>query len=202
MDFLSYAPCMPVSQPDSFNPFRVLHANASETFQKIFEAHSSAMQCGSGCSQCCHAEFSIFAGEATLILEWFLCLDLAEKKSILAIWEEKGKGCAFLKNQRCTIYEARPIICRTQGAPLRFTTETKKENLQQVDACPLNFKEGIPSQREAWFDLNRLTHLQVIAEDYCTKNGVISEEIKKLMNKENRVPLRKLQEFLLASVKG
>jgi Fe-S-cluster containining protein len=44
--------------------------------------------------------------------------------------------CIFLNNHKCTIYEARPIICRTHGLPLLFVGE---QGNWELSACELNF---------------------------------------------------------------
>ena len=41
-------------------------------------------------------------------------------------------------DDRCSIYESRPLICRTQGLPLLIESE---DGEQEVDFCPLNFTE-------------------------------------------------------------
>lgn len=49
-----------------------------------------------------------------------------------------GSRCRFLdENQACSIYEARPIICRSHGAPIF----SKEGDDAVVDVCPLNFRD-------------------------------------------------------------
>jgi hypothetical protein len=52
--------------------------------------------------------------------------------------EARGEpvSCPLLVNDRCSIYEARPLICRTQGLPLLLEAE---DGGLEVDFCPLNF---------------------------------------------------------------
>lgn len=45
-------------------------------------------------------------------------------------------ACPLLVKDRCSIYESRPLICRTQGLPLLLEAE---DGAQEVDFCPLNF---------------------------------------------------------------
>jgi uncharacterized protein len=54
--------------------------------------------------------------------------------------EARGErvACPLLVDDRCSIYESRPLICRTQGLPLLMETE---DGDQEVDFCPLNFTE-------------------------------------------------------------
>jgi uncharacterized protein len=48
-------------------------------------------------------------------------------------------ACPLLVDDRCSIYESRPLICRTQGLPLLMEAE---DGDQEVDFCPLNFTEA------------------------------------------------------------
>jgi Fe-S-cluster containining protein len=43
--------------------------------------------------------------------------------------------CVFLRDEVCTIYPARPIICRTHGLPLIYP------NQQEMEVCQLNFTD-------------------------------------------------------------
>ena len=193
------------AQLNSLNPFQTLQKNASDLFSQILNRHSAQMVCASGCSKCCHAEFSVFLGEALLIYEWFKNINPSEREAIQKQWleREQKNTCAFLRNDRCTIYESRPVICRTQGAPLAFIENHSKkadEIVKIVDVCPLNFNEAksIPSSPEDWFDLDRLTQLQAIAEKFIENKFSIPEILNALKNSEHRIPLRKLQQLLIA----
>ena len=50
---------------------------------------------------------------------------------------ESEEACPFLVKDACTIYDHRPIICRTQGLPLLFTGDEGWE----ISACELNFTD-------------------------------------------------------------
>lgn len=65
---------------------------------------------------------------------------------------KQGDSCPALGNEgECTIYEARPVICRRFGMPIY-----DYKNPQTVHACELNFKDGdeitdellVPNQTE------------------------------------------------------
>ncbi len=52
----------------------------------------------------------------------------------------QGKRCDFLKaNGDCLVYEARPFVCRSFGAPLQVQS-LDDEDVKLRDVCPLNFK--------------------------------------------------------------
>ncbi len=48
--------------------------------------------------------------------------------------QKGGARCPLLRDERCLLYEARPIICRTHGLPIVYT----QEGAQISDCCPLN----------------------------------------------------------------
>jgi Fe-S-cluster containining protein len=112
-------------------------------YQKVaaFEAGLSdtsraLSQCKKGCSQCCHVDLSVFRIESDAIREWLKGLSEEKRNKLRELWKrpvEKGH-CEFLYDGACSIYEARPLICRTQGLPLRF----HEGGQTYVDVCPLN----------------------------------------------------------------
>jgi len=93
-------------------------------------------QCKNGCSKCCYTDISIFEVEASNIRKWFEALSPEQQSSIKEKWKgpQTEGSCAFLRNESCTIYEARPLICRTQGLALRYV----EDNEPYIDICPLN----------------------------------------------------------------
>jgi Fe-S-cluster containining protein len=190
----------------NLKPLRKLQLNSSTFFNQFYKKHQAQMACKDGCAQCCHVDLSIFEGEAQIILEWAQNLNQEQKKELVHLLNtpeqdtvfHKKKACVFLRENRCSIYEGRPIICRTQGAVLQYKTKEEKNNTElRADVCPLNFteKESFPNQKE-WLDLDRLNALQSIAENFYQKNE--KEKIMLTKNKEGRVELRDLKKTLLS----
>jgi Fe-S-cluster containining protein len=54
---------------------------------------------------------------------------------------EVAHHCALLVDDRCSVYDERPLICRTHGLPTRGRDEAATSSLQ---GCPLNFTAGPP----------------------------------------------------------
>ncbi len=159
-------------------PIETLQENASGFFDKIQSKHSQQMECKSGCAKCCYTDISVFDVEADLVREWFNYLDESKKNEIIEIWKTKNNdgACTFLYDEKCSIYEVRPIICRTQGAPLFLSNENS------LDFCPLNFKDGDPP-KDDWLNLERLNTLLSFAASTAKR--------------DSRIRLKKLkQEFL------
>jgi uncharacterized protein len=204
---------MPLYLSSSLQPITNLQKNSSDFFTNFHTKHLNNMSCRLGCSKCCYVELTIFQAEAYAILEWVNFLSLDEKQNLLNELnvpespEQKNtlgkinKPCAFLRNGKCAIYEVRPTICRTQGLPLQYKISDEKNQVQlAVDVCPLNFTEenSLPDRVE-WLDLDRLNALQSIAENFFQKNNseIKQKEIEKIINKQHRVPLKKLKDFIL-----
>lgn len=122
-----------------------LYQKVKEFEESLSKEAKSLSHCQAGCSRCCYTDLSIFSLEADHIRSWFNNLSEAAKHSLKSSWEkpltttENFHGdvvysCTFLLDERCTIYEARPLICRTQGLAFSFKVEDKS----MLDICPLN----------------------------------------------------------------
>ncbi len=87
--------------------------------------------------------------------------------------ERQPVACPLLVNDRCSIYESRPLICRTQGLPLLIEAEDGKP---EVDFCPLNFTapDAVDDLEEAHLvpldDLN--LKLALVNLQYCRDQGL------------------------------
>ncbi len=110
-----------------------LRNRVSEMFSSVEKKYASEFACRAGCHSCCKPGLTVSAIEAAAIEEY-----LQENGAEFQAFGRER--CAFLdKAGRCTIYEARPIVCRSHGAPLQFKAEDGEMLLR--DVCSLNFKE-------------------------------------------------------------
>ncbi len=98
----------------------------------LWGKHHKQMQCRAGCASCCQS-FKILPVE----FEFIKAKINLEKLKINR--NASADECVFLVNNKCSIYEHRPIICRTHGYPLVRLNEELEE--YEVSFCPLNFKE-------------------------------------------------------------
>ncbi len=117
-------------------------AKVDAFFARVEARHGADMQCATGCSDCCHARLTVTGTEARAI----------ERE--LATWEPERRGaltanaaaasadrCAALDpSGRCLIYAARPVVCRSHGAPIRM----RRGSLPVVQSCFKNFTETTP----------------------------------------------------------
>ncbi len=94
--------------------------------------------------------------------------------------ESQGKpvACPLLVDDRCAVYESRPLICRTQGLPLLIAAD---DGEQEVDFCPLNFTapnafDDLDADRLAPLDALNLK-LAIVNLQYCQENGIEKEAV-------------------------
>lgn len=145
-----------------------------------------ALTCHAGCASCCIA-ISVFPVEAAALIEAAGQLppeqyQLLKQRLAQPPDEEQ---CPLLYENRCLLYHARPIICRTHGLPILITEEGGQ---RRMDICPLNCQgvERIPG--EAMIDLERLNALLVSVNVlYLREFGIKLPE---------RIPLTTLGEML------
>lgn len=120
------------------------------------------IRCRPGCSACC-MEFSVLPLEAAMLLAGRDCRAVDAP-------HRKGR-CVFLRDDRCTVYPRRPIICRTQGMALAYINEI--EERIEVSACPLNFGEDdVLEQADLLFMDGFNERLAVLNLRYSQENGL------------------------------
>jgi hypothetical protein len=113
-------------------------------FTRVQARHGEYMNCNTGCHHCCHVRLSITRVEADAIRDevagW-----TAERRQTLAanVAAAAVDRCAALApNGHCLIYQVRPIVCRSHGAPIRMRNEG---SLPVIQACPDNFTAHGPA---------------------------------------------------------
>ena len=111
-------------------------------FARVLARHGEDMQCGTGCSDCCHARLTVTGVEARAIGRELATWD-TERRSALAenAAAAPADRCAALDpGGRCLIYQVRPVVCRSHGAPIRL----REGSLPVVRSCFKNFTHVTP----------------------------------------------------------
>ncbi|GAB1453117.1 hypothetical protein MASR2M47_31730 [Draconibacterium sp.] len=156
--------------------------NEIEQHTDILETtHNKHMLCKKGCDLCC-IDFSIFP------VEYHFILNEIEKENAKLDLEGKSKGntCAFLKNHSCTIYNHRPIMCRTHGFPLIYTND---DDEYELSACELNFTE---------FNFENFTMENTLPQDkfnsklFLLNRAFIAEFTENKYSETDLIPLKEL----------
>jgi Fe-S-cluster containining protein len=105
---------------------------------KLENLHKDFIVCTEGCTGCC-MDFSILPVEFYSLLK-----DLEGRKKVINKPVSPDE-CIFLADASCSVYESRPVICRTHGLPLMFMGEEEWE----LSWCELNFRDYTTGFNEA-----------------------------------------------------
>ena len=114
--------------------------------------------CSAGCSSCC-TSITIFPVEAEAMRDALnkLPAQMAEKIRRHVSEHAEDERCPLLLHHQCLLYEARPIICRTHGLPIIYSSEGQRNS----DCCPLNLTDSAPLPGTSVVDLDKLNMLLV-----------------------------------------
>jgi len=168
----------------SNSQYKEFAEKVSQSFEKIRQKYPSEFQCKNGCHECCKPKLTVNYLEKTAIKDF---LELYPKRiellrNLKKKNPHKGKRCEFLDEQgSCIIYETRPIVCRSHGAPLQFAdpeNTNKDKALRFRDVCPLNFI-STPIDKLTPTDvlnLDTIHTLMVLLLKHIIKNPTIAEE--------------------------
>ncbi len=162
-----------------FEAYKILRNEIDSLSVQLEREHVGQMVCKKGCDMCC-MDYSIFPVEFYSIIN-----DLKREGLNPEISETQNKNeCIFLKNHVCSIYEQRPVICRTHGLPLLFMNENSE---WELSACELNFTD---------FDFGNFTIENTYPQDKFNSKLF-------LLNKEfvSEFKIKKFSEFDLIPIK-
>lgn len=125
---------------DSVHKYDALRDKIDAKVKALEQIHNKHLLCRSGCSSCCR-EYGILPVEFEAI-----AVKLKGTEHVKVNPNFKKDECPFLIDNRCSIYNDRPIICRTHGLPLLFMGDENWE----LSACELNFTKV----KEDYFSFN------------------------------------------------
>ncbi|PKL18143.1 MAG: hypothetical protein CVV49_07360 [Spirochaetae bacterium HGW-Spirochaetae-5] len=147
---------------------------------KVLNKYNVHIRCRKGCADCCILE-SVFPVDAYVIYNAVLSGDILREN--LGFDETPGR-CVFLDKGLCSIYNVRPVICRTHGYPVFVEGRT--------DFCPENFKDLKSLDSEFILDLENLN------KALASINIIFQREIEEgeIFLKE-RITLRELKGYIL-----
>jgi Fe-S-cluster containining protein len=148
--------------------------------EKLLKRYSEFISCEKGCSACCILE-SVFPVDAFII---YSAVASGKIDPELLHFKETPQKCVFLNEGLCSIYSARPVICRTHGYPVLVDGK--------ADFCPENFKDLNSIDSEYILDLENLNRA------LASINIIFQKEVEEdeIFLKE-RITLKELKEFIL-----
>ena len=117
-----------------------LRSRVDAHFEAAVARSPGQFACRAGCFDCCRAGLSVFAIEADRIRGALARLpgDVRAQVRVQAA-EEDRKHCALLVDGRCSVYDERPILCRSHGLAVRPDAAQP-----EFDHCPLNYTSETP----------------------------------------------------------
>ena len=118
-----------------------LTAKIDGFFGRVEARHGDDMQCQTGCSDCCHVRLTITAVEADAVRAHVAGWSAA-RRAALAVHGPDDRCAALDPVGRCKIYDARPVVCRSHGVPIRMRQGT---SLPVIQACHRNFTRTEPA---------------------------------------------------------
>src|SRR5450432_3879581 len=121
--------------------YHELTAKVDGFFARVTQRHGEDMQCGSGCSDCCQVRLTVTAVEAQALRDELATWDPPRRAVLTAnVTSSEGHCAALDPRGRCLVYGARPIVCRSHGAPVRMTARS----LPVIESCFRNFVTVTP----------------------------------------------------------
>ncbi len=124
--------------------WRTVTGKADSFFEAVQQEHGGMMRCGPGCTDCCQQDLELLPLEALALL---LALEELRPESREALADQartRAPPCVLLDGGgRCTLYNARPLICRTHGLPILYR-ESEEQGSGSLSVCQLNFVDIDP----------------------------------------------------------
>jgi Fe-S-cluster containining protein len=120
----------------------VLRRRVEDHFAAAQARTPGAMQCRAGCASCCRARFGVFGVEAERVTAALAELERADPELRARVRAQaddpRHDACALLVDDRCTVYDARPLICRSHGLAVRIRDDAG----ERIETCPLNYRDA------------------------------------------------------------
>jgi Fe-S-cluster containining protein len=138
--------------------YRELTAKVDAFFARVEGRHAADLRCTAGCTQCCHTRLTVTGVEAAAIEAAVDAMPAERRAHVAAIAarpvDDAAPRCAALDlDGRCLVYDARPLVCRSHGVPIR----TRAGGLPVVTSCELNFTAHGPAAADADCILDQTT---------------------------------------------
>ncbi len=127
--------------------YRAVLAKVDAKADEIFARREGDVACRKGCADCCAP------GPSVLPVEAFAIETTLEQRAAtgdVGLPSPGQERCAFLDGEgACSIYDVRPLLCRTHGLPIRMPGGGGRGQLPVIDddtwACGLNFTREPPA---------------------------------------------------------
>ncbi len=174
---------------DFFKEYDDIRNETDAVCRDLEKKHRPHLACKKGCDLCC-MDYSIFPVEFYAILQG-LKTGKFHSDDVYAECDPNEMSCIFLRNHACTIYNLRPMICRTHGLPLLYAND---DGEWELSTCELNFKN---------FNFDEFSAENTFAQDkFNSKLFVLNKHFVAEFKEENYaefdlIPLKKLLQYFI-----
>jgi Fe-S-cluster containining protein len=139
---------------DVMTKYAALSRKADLLFASTCQSFRGGLRCRAGCCHCCTLN-SVLPIEAAVLAKALRDLDADRRAKVNTQVEQQDPSCCpLLLEGRCTVYSARPLICRTHGAPLAYI-DYAAETIE-ISACPVNFPADFSFDNEQLLNMDEL----------------------------------------------
>ena len=148
--------------------------------RRLEDFYGDILQCRPACDDCC-IPFSLLPLEAAIIRQAYETLDDKDKFAVMQRIDTQHDKCPLLIQRKCSIYQSRPLICRTHGLPITYISE-ELETIE-VSACPVNFPDGTSFERDGLLFMDPFNEkLAAINHKFVNEKGM-RHDIRVAMHK-------------------
>ena len=175
----------PVAEPD-LEEYSGVVRRVDAFADAVSRRRGSEINCGPGCDGCCRVQLTLSPVEARAVSAYVLQLSGDVQARLLErvragddAGARRDGRCVMLEDDgRCAVYDARPLVCRTQGLPLRYPKGTvpieavmAKAAGADITWCPLNFPTTAPEAGDV-LDAERVdAMLALVNHRWCEADG-------------------------------
>jgi uncharacterized protein len=150
-----------------------------------FEAEQAEMLCRRGCASCCEVSLTLNQVEAAALQRALEQLPTEARAAIVERAARTEERCVLLEaDGSCAAYEARPLVCRTQGFGLRYpagfipeAAVRARSSAGEVTHCPLNFNAR-PPQPAHVLDAERVDQILALVNLRFARQEGLDPEVR------------------------
>jgi hypothetical protein len=152
---------------DILDNYRKLCAYCDSVWERVRAAYPGEIACRKGCGICCELQ------TVNQIEAYAIRFHIAKNGASSEITNDGNGACPFLsRDQTCSVYIARPVICRTHGLILRSSEFPLS---RRASSCPYNFPSVHPNDfpPELTVDVDVVTkNLVNLNLAFCLASGI------------------------------
>jgi hypothetical protein len=152
---------------DSLKSYLAFRTRIDRFIESVRARYSEQIACGPRCTECCQAGLTLVMIEAVFL---GAALGISEERVHLQAGQPpifvEGQCALLVKDNLCTAYNARPLICLSHGLPLRYPDQ------DAITFCEKNFISETPHNSAVLDMKNVETALFAINLDYCRQAGL------------------------------